>query len=60
MQVATRALDVTGAYPLLGYAPNVAVPHGVQVCDGAEECRKAVREQIMYGADWIKVYSDRS
>lgn len=60
MQVATRALDVTGAYPLLGYAPNVPVPHGVQVCDGPEECRKAVREQIMYGADWVKVYSDRS
>jgi imidazolonepropionase-like amidohydrolase len=60
MQVATRALDVTGAYPLLGYAPNVEVPHGVQVVDGAENGRKAVREQIMYGADWIKVYSDRS
>jgi len=60
MQVATRALDVTGAYPLLGYAPNVHVPHGVQVVDGADEARKAVREQIMYGADWIKVYSDRS
>jgi imidazolonepropionase-like amidohydrolase len=60
MQVATRALDVTGAYPLLGYAPNVHVPHGVQVVDGADEGRKAVREQIMYGADWIKVYSDRS
>src|SRR5437016_4176717 len=60
MQVATRALDVTGAYPLLGYAPNVPLPHGVQVVDGADEARKAVREQIMYGADWIKVYSDRS
>jgi imidazolonepropionase-like amidohydrolase len=59
MQVATRALDVTGAYPLLGYAPNVAVPHGVQVVDGADEARKAVREQISHGADWIKVYSDR-
>jgi len=60
MQVATRALDVTGAYPLLGYAPNVPVPHGVQVVDGADEARKAVREQILYGTDWIKVYSDRS
>ena len=60
MIVVTRALDVTGAYPLLGYAPNVPVPHGVQVVDGADEARKAVREQIMYGADWIKVYSDRS
>ena len=60
MQVATRALDVTGAYPLLGYAPNVSVPHGVQLVDGADNARQAVREQISHGADWIKVYSDRS
>ena len=60
MQVATRALDVTGAYPLLGYAPNVAVPHGVQVVDGADSARQAVREQISNGTDWIKIYSDRS
>jgi imidazolonepropionase-like amidohydrolase len=60
MQVATLALDVTGAYPLLGYAPNVSVPHGVQLVDGADAARKAVREQISHGADWIKVYSDRS
>lgn len=60
MQVATRALDVTGAYPLQGYAPNVIVPHGVQVVDGPENARQAVREQISHGADWIKVYSDRS
>lgn len=59
MLVVTRALDVTGAYPLLDYAPNVAVPHGVQVVDGADECRKAVREQISRGADWIKLYADR-
>jgi len=60
MQVATRAMDVTGAYPLLGYAPNVPVPHGVQIVDGVEDGRKAVREQISHGADWIKIYSDRS
>src|SRR6476646_7780214 len=60
MQVATRSLDVTGAYPLNGYAPNVPVPHGVQGVAGADAARKAVREQIMNGADWIKVYSDRS
>ncbi|HXZ28631.1 MAG TPA: amidohydrolase family protein [Terriglobales bacterium] len=60
MQVATRALDVTGAYPLQGYAPQVEVPHGVQFCDSPEECRKAVREQISHGADWVKVYVDRS
>jgi imidazolonepropionase-like amidohydrolase len=60
MKVATRALDVTGAYPLAGYSWEIHVPHGVQVVDGAEEGRKAVREQISFGADWIKVYSDRS
>jgi imidazolonepropionase-like amidohydrolase len=60
MRVATRAMDVTGAYPLLGYSPEITVPHGVQVVDGPEDGRKAVREQISFGADWIKVYSDRS
>jgi imidazolonepropionase-like amidohydrolase len=60
MRVATRAMDVTGAYPLQGYAPDVPVPHGVQLVDGPDTARKAVREQISYGADWIKVYSDRS
>jgi len=59
MRVATRALDVTGAYPLQGYVYGLAVPHGVQLVDGPNECRKAVREQISYGADWIKVYVDR-
>ncbi len=60
MQVATRAMDVTGAYGLLGYAPALVVPKGVQEVDGADGGRRAVREQISHGADWIKVYSDRS
>jgi imidazolonepropionase-like amidohydrolase len=62
MQVAGRALDVTGAYPLEGYAPEVQplMPHGVEVVDGADASRKAVREQISYGVDWIKMYADRS
>jgi imidazolonepropionase-like amidohydrolase len=54
--VATRAMSVTGSYPLLGYSPEVDVPHGVQLVDGPEEARKAVREQISYGADFIKIY----
>jgi len=32
----------------------------VQIVDGVENGRKAVREQIAHGADWIKVYADRS
>jgi imidazolonepropionase-like amidohydrolase len=60
MFVSTRALDVTGAYPLVGYSWELHMPKGVQVVDGVDECRKAVREQVENGADWIKVYADRS
>jgi imidazolonepropionase-like amidohydrolase len=60
MQVAGRAMDVTGAYPLLGYAPALVVPKGVQEVDGADGGRRAVREQLSHGVDWIKVYSDRN
>jgi imidazolonepropionase-like amidohydrolase len=59
MVVATRALDVTGAYAILGYDPALKLPHGVQVVDGPDECRRAVREQIGNGADWIKLYADQ-
>jgi imidazolonepropionase-like amidohydrolase len=58
MQVSTRAMAPTGMYPLLGYSWELKVPTGVQYVDGVEEARKAVREQVMYGADWIKYYSD--
>jgi imidazolonepropionase-like amidohydrolase len=58
MQVSTRAMTPTGMYPLLGYSWELKVPTGVQYVDGVEEARKAVREQVMYGADWIKYYSD--
>jgi imidazolonepropionase-like amidohydrolase len=60
MQVATRAMAPTGMYPLLGYSWELKVPTGVEYVDGADGARKAVREQVMYGADWIKYYSDRS
>jgi imidazolonepropionase-like amidohydrolase len=30
----------------------------VQTIDGAEQARKAVREQVGFGADWIKLYAD--
>ncbi|HSY50338.1 MAG TPA: amidohydrolase family protein [Thermoanaerobaculia bacterium] len=60
MVVSTRAMSVTGGYGPSGYAPEVTHPMGVQIVDGADEGRKAVREQIAHGADWIKVYADRS
>jgi len=56
MFCATRAISTTGGYPLEGYAPEIEVPKGVQIIDGPVEARKAAREQIDNGADWIKVY----
>ena len=60
MQVSTRAMTPTGMYPLLGYSWELKVPTGVQYVDGVDGARKAVREQVMFGADWIKYYSDRA
>jgi imidazolonepropionase-like amidohydrolase len=60
MVVSTRAMSVTGGYGPSGYSPEVTHPMGVQIVDGVDQARKAVREQIAHGADWIKVYADRS
>jgi imidazolonepropionase-like amidohydrolase len=54
--VATRAISTTGGYMLEGYAPELNLPKGVQIVDGPVEARKAAREQLDHGADWIKVY----
>jgi imidazolonepropionase-like amidohydrolase len=54
--VVTRAISTTGGYNLEGYAPEVEVPKGAQLIDGAVEARKAAREQLGHGADWLKVY----
>jgi imidazolonepropionase-like amidohydrolase len=59
MFVSTRAFSATGMYPLSGYSWELKMPEGVQIVDGVDEIRKAVREQVKYGADWIKVYADR-
>ncbi len=59
MFVSTRALAPTGMYPLLGYSWELKMPEGVQIADGADGLRRAVREQVKYGADWIKFYADR-
>ena len=56
MWVSTRSISSTGGYPLEGYAPEITVPKGAQLIDGPIEARKAAREQLDHGADWIKVY----
>ncbi len=56
MFVSTRAISSTGGYGLDGYGPEVDAPKGAQLVDGPVEARKATREQLANGADWIKVY----
>ena len=56
MWVSTLSISSTGGYPLEGYAPEITVPKGSQLIDGPIEARKAAREQLDHGADWIKVY----
>jgi imidazolonepropionase-like amidohydrolase len=56
MWVSTLSISSTGGYPLEDYAPEITVPKGSQLIDGPVEARKAAREQLDRGADWIKVY----
>ena len=57
--VSTRAMAPTGAYGITTPNWEIDLPHGVQVVDGPDEIRRAVREQVAHGADWIKFYADR-
>lgn len=61
MFVATLAINTTGHYPIKAseYAWELKMPKGVQEITGADEARRAVREQLEHGADWIKIYTDR-
>ena len=58
MKVVGPALSTTGSYPILHYRPDWKFPTGVMVCDGADGCRRAVREQLSYGTDWVKIYAN--
>jgi imidazolonepropionase-like amidohydrolase len=59
MFVATRSLAPTGMYNPTRFSWELTnMPTGTQFVDSPDEIRKAVREQIKYGADWIKFYAD--
>ena len=59
MLVSTRAIAAVGQYNPFGVSPDLHdFPTGAQMISGVEDARRAVREQIGYGADWIKVYAD--
>lgn len=55
---ATNAVTPTGGHgDTHGYRPEVmqAIPKSVGVCDGADDCRRAVRALVKQGADVIKI-----
>jgi len=60
--VAGRAINSTGHYPMSNrdYTWEWKVPKGLIEITGTTEARRAVREEISYGADWVKIYADRS
>lgn len=61
MQVSTLAINTVGHYALspLEFNWELDLPAGIKMINGADEARRAVREQIAHGADWIKIYTDR-
>ena len=59
MRVATRGIAAVGQYNPFGISPDLMdFPTGAQMVSGAEEARRAVREQVGHGADLIKIYAD--
>ncbi|HKE28419.1 MAG TPA: amidohydrolase family protein [Bryobacteraceae bacterium] len=60
MFVATRSLAPTGMYNPTRFSWEIDphMPGGTEFVDGPDQIRHAVREQIKYGADWIKYYAD--
>jgi imidazolonepropionase-like amidohydrolase len=54
MQVSTRGIVAAGS-DYLG-VPGITLPGASREIHGIEDAREAVREELHYGADWIKVY----
>lgn len=54
----TRAIVASASYGPSGFDRRWDIPQGAQEATGVDGVRRAVREQIAGGADWIKVYAD--
>ena len=54
MQVSTRGIGASGS-DYIG-SPETTITGGNQTIHGPDNAREVVREQIHYGADWIKVF----
>ena len=57
MRAAGQAISVTGGHgDINGYSPEVMkLFTGTNICNGADDCRRAVRQQVKEGADVIKI-----
>ncbi len=57
IRAAGRAVAVTGGHgDTNGFSPLVmGLFTGTNICDGADDCRRAVRQQVKEGADVIKI-----
>jgi imidazolonepropionase-like amidohydrolase len=63
LQICCAALGVTGGHADQNQWGETLVPSDTdrlfkesRICDGADDCRKAAREQFRAGADFIKIY----
>jgi imidazolonepropionase-like amidohydrolase len=54
MQVSTRGVGASGS-DYIG-SPETTIAGGNQTIHGPDNAREVVREQIHYGADWIKIF----
>jgi imidazolonepropionase-like amidohydrolase len=54
LQVSTRGIGAV--VPTIG-VPGIAIPFTNQTIAGTDDARRVVREQIHYGADWIKIFA---
>lgn len=57
LQVSGRGFQTTGGFHPKGYSRDIPLPSMLETVDSPWEARKAVREQLMNGADWIKFYA---
>ncbi|KCZ94155.1 metal-dependent hydrolase family protein [Hyphomonas johnsonii] len=57
MRAAGQAISVTGGHgDVNGYSsPVMQLFTGTNICNGADDCRRAVRQQVKDGADVIKI-----
>src|SRR5258708_4635597 len=57
LQVSGRGFQTTGGFCPKGYSRDIPLPSMLETVDSPWEARKAVREQLMNGTDWIKIYA---